>query len=221
MEICTPDSARQAYDALVAAAPDGSEPETQARRIADDARARGKFETDETVSRLDTLARSNDYFWDCEHHAYVYERLDEDAEDEDAVYDDAPAVDAEDTASSEDSSEAPAPTADEGQGSEAPAGKTTDAPKATGPGASTRAGTRPSPASGGNSSSSAEGTETDSREAAGPPVPEALPEGARSAGITVTASPDDDDRPGSPLRLVVGGGLVAGLAALVLRQRRR
>lgn len=69
---CVPGSAQKAYDAILAAAPDGSAFETKAKQIADEAKSAGQFETSETLTRLDDLAYDNGYLYDCDTGAYVF-----------------------------------------------------------------------------------------------------------------------------------------------------
>jgi hypothetical protein len=107
---CTPDTAKEAYNAILAAAPDGSELETEAKELADDRRADGEFDTEETLEDLDDLAFEHDYLFDCDARIYRYAPDEAQSDDEDAedVADDAD-EDAEDVADDAED-ESPAPT---------------------------------------------------------------------------------------------------------------
>ncbi|HEY4409160.1 MAG TPA: hypothetical protein VGO87_04715 [Acidimicrobiia bacterium] len=233
LEICAPNSARQAYDAIVAAAPDGSKLEEQARQVADDARARGTFESDDTISRLDELARSADYRWDCEGQAYRYDAPEDDpsGEDEAVVPDPAGA----DSAAAEPAE--PIDTAPAGP-EQAPEGPTSDASAvpggaaaSSGPGASSGAGasggpaTPPSPGANrppaqGAPAASAAGPGRTARNNAVTRAARAGTTGDGSArGSVGTGSPGGDRGRGS-FGWMAGGSLAAALAVLVWRHRR-
>jgi hypothetical protein len=110
---CTPGTAKEAYNAILAAAPDGSELEAEARELADDRRADDEFDTAETLEDLDDLALEHDYLFDCDARVYRYAPDESQSDDEGAedVADDADdaSEDAEDAADDAED-ESPAPT---------------------------------------------------------------------------------------------------------------
>ncbi|HEV7862431.1 MAG TPA: hypothetical protein VGR20_07010, partial [Acidimicrobiia bacterium] len=213
-EICAPDSARQAYDALVAAAPDGSEVETGARGIADDARTRGVFDSDETISRLDELARSVDYSWDCQAHAYRHEVL----EDDPSSDDEAVVTDPVDTAGGD-----AGPAQGSSTDSTAPDAQAQEKYAAAEP--APVPGTRPPEPSSGSPSPTNEvravsdgGSEIERLGRGGAPLAAAPTQGSPLAPLAVSTSSSRSD--GGVLRWMAGGGLLAAVA-VVVHQRRR
>jgi hypothetical protein len=227
--ICTPDSARQAYDELVAAAPDGSEVENHARAIADQARARGTFDSDETIEQLDELARSADYRWDCEAQVYRYQAPMGDPSGEDEPADtDSTQTDLGDTGPTSDGGDGSTPpetfaeeptTFDEtvppsdagliepgaGQSEERPGRARLDADRAA------------SPSNGPPGVPNGSGAERDGADDAAPGAP---PTQSAAAGVSVTPKPGGHDGRGGVLRWIVGGGLLATVAAVAMRRRR-
>lgn len=217
LEICAPDSARQAYDALVAAAPDGSEVETRARGIADDAQTRGTFDSDETISRLDELARSADYSWDCQGHAYRYEALEDDPSGEDeAVVTDPADTDGGDAGPAQGSSTPSTPPEAQAQ-EKYLAGETAPVPSASPPEPNT-SGTR-SPTNEARTVSD-RGSGIEGPGAGGAPPAGTPTQGSPLAPLAVSTSPGSADRGGGVLRWMVGGGLLAAVAAVVQQRRR-
>ena len=70
-QTCRPGSAELAFEELLDIAADGSPLEDQARRIADEQDARGAFESEVTLRRIEELAKANDLAYDCARRRYV------------------------------------------------------------------------------------------------------------------------------------------------------
>jgi hypothetical protein len=80
-EWCVPDTAKEAYNALLAGAPDGSELENAAKDLKSEREADGEFNTEETLEDLDDLAIDYDYLFDCDARIYRYAPEDADKDD--------------------------------------------------------------------------------------------------------------------------------------------
>jgi hypothetical protein len=147
IEWCEPRTANEAYDAILEAAADGSDLDVEARELAEDRRADGEFDTDETREDLHDLAVEHDYLFDCAARAYRYAPdessdepgdfdADDDSDDADEDAEDA-ADDAEDEADEDEADE------DEDEDSPAASSPTTAPATRTAPPAARPAPARP------------------------------------------------------------------------------
>jgi hypothetical protein len=219
LSLCAPESAGQAHDALVAAAPDGSAIEVQAMRLAGEARKQGTFDTDETATRLDELARGGGYFWDCAPQAYVYDADDApDPDDEAVIYDEA----AEPSRSTPTAPPAPEPTTaaepERGGSVGSDASTTGSAPKPKAP--SSRRGTPEKASSNPEAIAAVGGSATDPVEAATATAAASGSDVAASGQIAVKAEPDRAGRSDGLGRWVLGGAALGGILVAVRRRRR-
>jgi hypothetical protein len=69
---CEPRTSEEAYDAIQKAAPEGSDLDVESQELADDRRADGEFDTEETREDLHDLAVEHEYLFDCAARAYIY-----------------------------------------------------------------------------------------------------------------------------------------------------
>lgn len=69
-QTCLPPTAEHAFEELLDVAEDDSPLEEEVWRIADEQEAKGDFETPETIRRIDDLARSHGFVYDCGSRMY-------------------------------------------------------------------------------------------------------------------------------------------------------
>jgi len=221
VEVCAPGSAGKAYEELLLAAPDGSGLEVQARRIADEARAHGTFDSDDTIVQLDDLARDSDYVWDCREQVYRHyvPEADPSEEDEPAIIGDQP-VNRGDEAERRDAEQAF--TWPEAQSQEEQTGDPPEIPATMSPTEADSPSSRPRVDSTPRSPDRTSGVDTPGSTGSKPvpPAQPAAPDEAPRPALTVSAAQERDGSGAGRLPALVGGVALAAIGVLVMRRNR-